>query len=213
MTIRAKLELLAAALLLCASAIIVSSWSEYRTDRLQMQSTLTSQKLIIEQAQQQIKALQEGNKNRDKATQSAVAQMHRTAAQIQTPLQIANWIPSQLHTPSPIRFSMPTPTPSNPSPDAIATIPERDLLSLREVVESCKECKLELQTAKRDLASTNQQLQLAGEQLSATQRQRDAALAVAKGGTFWRRLKTNTRWFLMGIGTGAVTLCATGHCR
>lgn len=213
MTIRAKLEWLGALLTLCGLAVVVPSWNESRKDRLQMQSVLDSQKQIIAEAQAQIRALQEADKVRDKATQSAVAEMHHAAAQTQTPLQIVKWLPTQLDTPSPIRFSVPAPTASNPTPDAMASIPQQDLPSLRDLLESCKECKVELNAAQQDLASKNQQLRLAGEQLSATERQRDAAVTAAKGGTFWHRVGRNTHWLLVGAGAGAAALCATRHCR
>lgn len=212
MTIRSKLELFAGAVVACALAILVSSWNQARNDQSQLQSALDSQKVTVTQAQQQIRALQDADKNRDKATQSQIAALRKSAAQMQTPLQIANWLPSQLDLPSPIAVSLPASSTANPASPAVATIPQQDLPSLRDLVESCTECKAQLATVQKDLASRDQQLKLAGEELSASERARDAAIAAAKGGTFWHRVARNTRWFLIGAGAGAATICATRHC-
>jgi hypothetical protein len=139
--------------------------------------------------------------------------MQQAAAKIQTPQQIAQWIPPQLATPAPITVDVPPATAANPAPDAIATIPQQDLPMLRNEIESCKECAVKLVTAQQDLVSKDQELKLAGAQLSATQRERDAALTAAKGGSLWRRAQRNARWLTAGAAAATAALCATHHCK
>lgn len=101
----------------------------------------------------------------------------------------------------------------NSLPPALATIPQVDLPSLRNYVESCKECQLSLATAQQDLQTKDQQLKLAGEELSAAEQQRDAALKALKGGSFWRRLAHDSKLLLIGGAISAGAFCASGHCR
>ncbi len=101
----------------------------------------------------------------------------------------------------------------NSLPPALATIPQVDLPSLRNYVESCKECQLSLATAQQDLQTKDQQLKLAGEELSAAEQQRDAALKALKGGSFWRRLAHDSKLLLIGGAISAGAICASGHCR
>jgi hypothetical protein len=101
----------------------------------------------------------------------------------------------------------------NSPPPALATIPQADLPALRDYVESCKECQLSLATTQQDLAAKNQQLKLAGEELSAAEQQRDVALKALKGGSFWRRLGHDSKLLVIGGAVSAAAVCASGHCR
>ena len=99
--------------------------------------------------------------------------------------------------------------PTNPQdlPDApSAQIPAADLKPLFDYVQDCRSCQAQLAAAKQN-ATDN------AAKLTALTRERDAAVATAKGGTFWRRLRRNALWFVVGAGAGAVALCGTGHCR
>lgn len=213
MTLRTKIEITALGLLLISSVAIVRSWLADRDDSNRLKAALSAQSALIQQAQQQMQALMDADRRRDAQAQSAIAAMQRAVAKVQTPEQIASWISSQVQTPVPIRVTIPAPTTTNSSPDAIVAIPQRDLPSIRDEIESCKECSVKLHTSEEDLASKSQQLQLAGEQLSATQRQRDAAIAATKGGSLWRRLRRNSRWMLFGATATTAALCISKHCK
>jgi len=92
-------------------------------------------------------------------------------------------------------------------PDApSAQIPAADLKPLFDYVQDCRSCQAQLAAAKQD--STDNSAKLA-----AVTKERDAAIATAKGGTFWQRLHRNALWFVVGAGAGAVAVCSTGHCR
>ncbi len=92
------------------------------------------------------------------------------------------------------------------APIPTAQIPASDLKPLYDYVQDCRSCQAQLATAKLNAADN-------ASKLEAVTRERNAALAAAKGGTFWRRLRRNALWFVVGAGAGAVTLCGTGHCR
>lgn len=92
------------------------------------------------------------------------------------------------------------------APVPTAQIPAADLKPLYDYVQDCRSCQAQLATAKLNAADN-------AAKLSAITRERDAALAAAKGGTFWRRLRRNALWLAIGASAGAVALCGTGHCR
>jgi hypothetical protein len=203
MTLRAKIEGLAAICMLIAGVLIVRSYLDARADQLRLQGTIAAQQGIIASAQQQMQSLDAAAKQRDAQTQATIAAMQQAVARVQSPQQIASWIPPQLPTPAPLAVNIPSATAANPAPDAIARIPQQDLPAIRDMIESCKECSVKLSAAQQDVASKDQQLRLAGEQLSAMQRERDAALTAAKGGNLWRRIQRNALWFVIGGATVA----------
>jgi alkanesulfonate monooxygenase SsuD/methylene tetrahydromethanopterin reductase-like flavin-dependent oxidoreductase (luciferase family) len=170
MTLRSKLEALAVIALLATSAFIARSWLDAHDDQLRLRATIDAQQTVIAQAQQQTQQLAAAEKQRDAQTQATLASMQQASAKIQTPQQIVQWIPPQLATPAPITVNVPPSTAANPAPDAIATIPQQDLPVLRNEIESCKECTVKLAAAQQDLVTEDQQLKLAGAQLSATHR-------------------------------------------
>lgn len=213
MITRTKLEIALALLLLGSSALGFSSWLEAHDARIRMQDTIAAQEKSIATQKQQQDALAEQARQRDAALQSQIAAMQQTVARIRTPSQIAQWLPKQVQTPQPVTIDVPPGTNENPTPDATAQIPQADLPALRDYAESCGECRTKLATAQQDAASRSRQLQLAGEQLSAMQNERDAAVKAAKGGGFWRRLKSNAKWFAIGGGAAASALCGAGHCK
>lgn len=211
--LRTKIEALSAILLLAAATFVARSWLEAHDDQLRLRATIDAQQTVIEHAQQQMQSLEAAQKQRAAETQATLASMQQAAAKIQTPQQIASWIPPQFATPAPITIDVPPPTAANSAPDAIAHIPQQDLPVLRDAIESCKECSVKLAAAQMNLDGKDQQLKLAAAQLSATQRERDAAIAAAKGGSFWRRTERNFRWLAVGGAAATVALCATGHCK
>jgi hypothetical protein len=213
MTLRTKLEALAAIALLATSAFIARSWLDAHDDQLRLRATIDAQQSVIAQAQQQAQQLAAAEQQRGVQTQATLASMQQAAAKIQTPQQIAQWLPPQLATPAPITVNVPSATAANPAPDAIATIPQQDLPALRNEIESCKECAVKLATAQQNLVTKDQQLKLAATQLQATQRERDAALTAAKGGSLWRRAQRNARWLAVGAAAATAALCATHHCK
>jgi len=213
-SLRAKLEVAAGCMALAVGAFGFMTWLQEHDDRLRAEAQVVAAKKVYDQAADQMKQHQDADRARDEATAKQLDAMQKLAAQIKTPAQIASWIPQQIPgLPQPIKIEIPPATPQNPSPDAKASIPQADLPVLRDTVEKCREDSVKLATCQADANSKQEQLRLAGEQLSAVERERDAYKAVANGGTFWRRAKRAGKWFVIGAGVGAAALCASGRCK
>ena len=201
-----------AALGVAGAGIALHSWRGAHDALLQAESTVRQQQGALNRDAKASRQIVFQEKQRDAQTARQVAALRARAARQKTPPEIAAWLPKQVPVPQPIEIQIPRPTRKNPAPAALATIPEPDLGSLRDFVSSCQACSLRLHAAQQDLAAKDAQIKLAGEQLAAALKQRDAALRAAKGGGFWRRLGMSIKWFAIGSGTGAALLCGTGHC-
>jgi hypothetical protein len=85
-----------------------------------------------------------------------------------------------------------------------AEIPTADLKPLYDYVQDCRSCQAQLALAQQNHADDTAKLE-------ALTRERDAAVAAAKGGTFWRRFRRNAEWFAIGAATGATTIIVAAH--
>ncbi len=88
-------------------------------------------------------------------------------------------------------------TPLNSLRSPSARLPAADLKPLYEYVQDCRSCQLQLETAKRD--SVDSTAKIVG-----LTRERDAAVAAAKGGSVWRRVRRNALWLSLGVCGGVV---------
>ena len=213
LTTRVKWQIAAAVTALLVLSIFAGSWLGAREDQIRMKATIDAQQQVIDASQKQAKQIQAAEAERDKQTAATVASLQAAAARQVTPAQIAAWIPKQIPVPQPITFTVPAATPQNPSPDATASIPVADLPVLRDQIEKCQECSAKLSTAQADLTSRDQRLSLAGQQLSAMTRERDAAVQASKGGAFWSRAKRTAKYVAIGGAIAGASICGTGHCK
>lgn len=213
MTTRVKIEIAGALLALVVIGFVASSWIGSREDAIRMKATIDAQGQIIAASNKQAKDLADAETARDKVTAANVAALQAAAAKLVSPAEIAAWLPKQLPTPQPITFTIPAATPQNPSPNATASIPQADLPALRDEVTSCQVCSQKLATAQSDLTSRDQRLTLAGEQLSAMTKERDAAVTASKGGSFWHRVGRATKFIAVGGVAAVVAVCGSGHCK
>ncbi len=193
--------------------MLFNSWRDSHDAALKLQATLDAKNLIIDAAQKQMDVHAEADKQRDAQTATTLAAMQAAVQKVQTPQQIAAWLPQQFQTPQPVTIQVPAATPTNPTPDAVATIPQADLPILRDAVAGCQACNVKLTTANADYASLRDQYNLQGTKLKATETERDTAITAAKGGTFWQRTRKAAKWIIIGAAAGAVATCASGHCR
>jgi hypothetical protein len=92
---------------------------------------------------------------------------------------------------------------SSTAPPSSAEIPAADLKPLYDYVQDCRACQARLIAATQNRADDAAKLQ-------ALTRERDAAITTAKGGTFWRRLRRNAEWFVIGAATAAAVVAAHG---
>lgn len=196
-----------------SASVAFSSWAGAHDAWVRAKGTIQAQTQTIDQVKKQAAKIASVEKIRDEAAAAQLSAMRKKVDQLKTATQIAAWLPKQIPTPEPVKITVPSPTKKRPTPAVVATIPQPDLPALRNYVESCRACSVELHTAQQDLATKDQQLKLAGERLSAVQKERDAALRAAKGGSFWHRAGIAFKWFAIGAGAGAAVLCGSGHCQ
>ena len=210
MTTRAKLEVVAALIIMG----LISIGIEQHDARVRAEATVKTQQATIDTVQKQRDAQAVADADRDAKTAAAIADVKAKAEHAVTPEQIAAWIPKQLGTlPAPVTIEVPKPTAENPTPAAQANIPAADLAPLRDLVTKAQECSLALPAAQQDAASCRTQLQEAGKQLSAAEKQRDAYKQALKGGTFLHRVKHDAKLLTIGAAIAAAAVCGTGHCK
>jgi len=110
---------------------------------------------------------------------------------------------------------------SGVTPTALDSLPNAPSAqkAISDYVYDCDSCKVERDSLRQ--ASVNKDVQISdlktentqlATQKAGVEKERDAAVTAAKGGTFWHRLKSNTKWMVIGIGTGIVVdLAARRH--
>ena len=126
-----------------------------------------------------------------------------------TPEQIVRVIPQYVQLPSaPVVTSPPDVKPvaasetQNPLPNAPSAgvyFPPEDVKPLFDKLADAKACDLKLNecTKENGLLETRAK----------------AAEKAMHGGGFWSKLKSNSKWFVIGGGAAAGLLCGTGHCK
>ena len=83
-------------------------------------------------------------------------------------------------------------------------MPQVDLKPLYDSLQDCRASELENDAAKKDLADEQAQA-------ASLTRERDTAIAGARGGTFWLRLKRGAKWFAIGVAAGAAATAVARH--
>jgi hypothetical protein len=185
----------AAGAALLAAALAADSWIAARRASSQLAAALASQNALLAQASDR-------EHQRDAQLASALAQIAADKRRTQTPQQAAEALASVLPPlPLPIPLRLPdltvAPTPSEPAPASI-TVPQADLKPLYDALADCRACALERDALKKDLGDEQAKT-------TALLRERDAAVAAARGGAFWSRLKRSAKWFAIGAALGAAS--------
>jgi hypothetical protein len=213
-TSRAKLEIAAGVIALAGIAFGHTIWLQEHDDRLKAQAEIAAAKKAFDQLAGDRRDHEQADKARDDASAKQIDAMQKMASQIQTPAQLAAWIPKQIPgTPQPITITIPPATSQNPKPDAIASIPQVDLPVLKDNIENCRENSVRLTTCQQDKASRDAQIKMADAQIEALKNENSGLQTELKGGTFWTRTKRAAKWLIVGAGVGAAALCGTGHCK
>jgi hypothetical protein len=96
-----------------------------------------------------------------------------------------------------------TRVPAGPASGGVL-LPSADLKPLFDYVQDCRGCDARLTAAQQDLADERTKEQ-------ALQRERDAAVTNAKGGSVWTHLKRSAKWFGIGALAGAAAVVAAHH--
>ena len=183
----------AAGAALLAAALAADSWLAARRASSQLVAALASQNALLAQASDR-------EHQRDAQLASALAQIAADKRRIQTPQQAAQALATVLPPlPLPVSLRLPdltaAPTSSEPAPASVS-VPQADLKPLYDALADCRACGLERDALKKDLADEQAKTTL-------LLRERDAAIAAARGGAFWSRLKRSAKWFAIGVALGA----------
>jgi len=211
---RAKVELACGILFLVSGLFGFRIWLEEHDDKMKAQASIAAAQKAFDQLAADRQTHEAADKARDDAAAKQIEAMQKLASQIQTPAQIAKWLPQQLPgVPQPITITVPPATSQNPQPDATASIPQVDLPILRDAVEKCREDSLKLSTCRSDLASRDAQMKMANAQIDQLKNEKSALQTELKGGTFFTRVKRAGKWLVIGAGIGAAAICASGHCK
>lgn len=185
--------------ILCALGVIAlgvafMSWKQAHDDSLLA-------KARDEMRQQEIKLLREQISYRDEQTAKQVAQYEKLIKEVKTVPQVVREIPRVVELPAQPRVVSETPLPDAPSltraeiKEGDVVLPKESAKPLFDRLAVCKEQELQL----RACAENNQALQQIAEKEKATAEDYKKA---AKGGGFWKRLRSNGKAVAIGIGIG-----------
>lgn len=191
------IALLAAAAI--AIALLADAWHSARHDSQQLAATLSAQSAVIQQAGDR-------EKQRDSQLTAALAAIQKQKLSVHTPQQAAHELPSVLPPlPLPVVIHDPNlsaPLPPGETPSTTLSIPQPDLVPLYDDLQDCRAATVQTDALKKDLSDEKTRA-------VSLQRERDAAIAVAHGGTFLVRLKRAAKWFAIGAATGAAVAAVT----
>jgi hypothetical protein len=222
---RRTIEIAAFCVALLSAAMSIRAWLDSREEQERLASTLAAQKQLLDAANAR-------ELTRQSALETTLAQIESLKRATQTPQQILASLPKYLSLPQPITLapsanssvasaqqdrpaavqqridasaksatrgqsSAPRTDASPILPSApAAQIPSADLKPLYDYVQDCRSCQAQLAAAKQDKIDDDAKI-------AALTTERDAAVAAAKGGTFWRRPRRNAIWFAAGAALGA----------
>lgn len=189
------ITILVALAALAALALLADSWRTARRDAAQLNALVATQNVQIQQSEAR-------EKQRDTQLASALTAIAAQQRAVKTPQQAAQAIPSVLPPlPLPIKIDLPSlATTANPaeaeSAPATMTIPQADLKPLYDDLQDCRATALRAASTQKDLTD-------AQAAQAALTKERDAAIATARGGSFWSKLKRSAKWFAIGLAIGA----------
>jgi hypothetical protein len=176
-----------------AVALLTDAWRTARHDSQQLAATLAAQNTVIQQADDR-------EKQRNLELTSALASIHAQTRAVRTPQQAAKQLASALPLlPLPVTINSPslsTPLPPDEIPSTTIAIPQPDLVPLYDHLQDCRASAIQNETLTNNLADEKKRSE-------ALLRERDAANAVAHGGTILTRLKRAAKWFAIGVAAGA----------
>lgn len=233
---RRTLEIAAFCAAILIAALAIHAWLSSRDEQRRLQATLAAQKHALDAANARERARQATLND----ALAKIEKLKRTTQTPQQILRdLPNYLPlpqpitlappatnTQQGTALPENPSSararpvpPPPPDTNPLPTAprpaalcnpasaastcVAQIPTPDLKPLYDFTQNCRECQLRLAAAQRDHSDDLTKL-------DSLTRERNAAITAAKGGSFWRRLRRNALWFVVGAGVGAAA-AASAH--
>jgi hypothetical protein len=202
LSMKPTLDIILFAAAIVALALLADAWRTARHDSQQLAATLTAQNKQIQQAGSR-------EDQRDSQLATALAAIQAQKRSVHTSQQAAAQLAAVLpQLPLPVSIQSPglspllPPEPADPTATAIS-IPKLDVIPLYDALQDCRANSAENDSLQKDLSDEKSRS-------AALQRERDAAVATAKGGTFMVRLKRAAKWFAIGLTVGVVA-AATAH--
>lgn len=184
-----------------AVALFASAWRSARRDSQQLAATLAAQNATIQQAADR-------EKQRDSRLAAALAAIQAQKRSVQTPQQATKQLPSVLPPlPLPVTIHDPNlsiPLPPGEVPSTTISVPQPDLVPLYDDLQDCRATAVQNDALKKDLSDEKTRS-------AALLHERDAATAVARGGTFLLRFKRAAKWFAIGVAAGAAAAAIARH--
>jgi hypothetical protein len=195
------LHLVALLAALFVAALLADAWRTARHDSQQLAVTLAAQNTVIQQ-------VGDREKLRDTQLAAALATIAAQKHAVHTPQQAIQQL-SDVLPPLPLPVSihglnLSAPLPPDESPSASISIPQPDLVPLYDELQDCRADAVQNDILKKNLADEKTRS-------AALQHERDAANAVAHGGTILLRLKRAAKWFAVGVATGAAVAALARH--
>ena len=152
-----------------------------------MQATIKTQQTQVDQLTKSIQ-------NRDSGAAKATQGVRKAASKVKTPQQAAAAIPDVSGVPVTFRVL----------PDLGYEVSGPDLTAIYKAFAICKEHDLMLAQCQGDYADLQKKAGL-------LEQQRNIAVQTVRGGTFWHRFVSNSKWVLYGAGIGAGAYAVVRH--
>lgn len=176
--------------------------------------------------EQMYKALDARDAARQKQLDGELAEIERLKREVTKPREIVRQIPQYVPLPEAPLYIPPSVQPNLAQPDLAAQqesppgstppvaelplrgatvlpegmfVPAKDLPALWSYIQDCRACDAKLRSAEAGLRIEKERRVL-------IEQERDVAIKAAKGGGFWKRLRSGLKWFGAGGSTVAVLI-------
>lgn len=187
-----KLGLLGAAIIAALAVFGMITYAEHVRDDADAKAKIAIEQAKVEAAAQRIIEIQ---KDADKR----IGDLEKVKATIKTPAQAKDAL--RQYSPLPDVPILPD-APSATGAPQQSNLTLEDAKKLADFSISCKQCEISRASAEAQLAEKDKQIE-------SVKKERDAALTQAKGGSFLKRIKRNSKWFVIGAVAGAAAISAT----
>lgn len=177
-----KIGLAVAAIVAAAIVFGMVTYIEHVKDDAETKAKIEIQQAVIDSAKNRIEDIEKDLKARNDVLEKL--------KDIKTPQQAQKVIHE--YTPLPTAEVLP----DSPSSAKQSTLTFEDAKKLADFGVTCKQCENARDAALATITEKDIEIEAANQQ-------RDAAIANARGGGFFKRLKRNTKWLVIGIGVGA----------
>jgi hypothetical protein len=174
-------------IVLAGSVAAVNGYINERETRIKFEAEAATEAAVQKGLVQQISDLEKQMAARDAAYQGELQTLNSKFQSASTPTQIAQLLAQVMGLKQPVTITVPSATPQDPHPSAIAQVPEIDFPQAKAYVQDCELSKLSNTKCQADLADRIAQQALAERQIASLKDERDSWKVAAKG-TRWQRI-------------------------